>query len=377
MRVRAIIHLGDLGPGVPWIVAQLIASACALHFEPDAELRRFVHETLRVHADIVSAESVDGAQRALANLVFDLAVVDLAQAGDAWLGLLKSLCDQGGHAITALVFSAAGAERAARPAGRDRGSPACWLSLGRIVGFVRSLAVAKHGAGLASQKRGRVINLHTLSVDDEPDIREIINLSLGLDPLFRVRECSSGRAALRDATEWRPDLILLDVMMPVMDGVTTLAELRADRRTAMIPVVFMTARAQAHEQARFKSLGAAGVIPKPFDPMRLPALVRDVRTRSTPCPAEDFLWRLNDAFAALTAAPSRGGRPVRASARRWCTIKDVAQMLAGTSRLYGFAGIGLEATALEDAVDGETAGRTIPMRIEHALDRLLARIATS
>jgi PAS domain S-box-containing protein len=117
----------------------------ALHFEPDAELRRFVHETQRVHADIVPAESVDGAQRALANLVFDLAVVDLAQAGDAGPGLLKSLCDQGGHAITALVFSAdSEPEIAQRLRSVLAGSR---LSLDRIVGFVR-LVLARHG-GLA------------------------------------------------------------------------------------------------------------------------------------------------------------------------------------------------------------------------------------
>jgi CheY-like chemotaxis protein len=217
-----------------------------------------------------------------------------------------------------------------------------------------------------------MINLRTLSVDDEPDIREIIELSLGLDPLFVVRACPTGRDALRDAVEWRPDLILLDVMMPVMDGVATLAELRADRRTAMIPVVFMTALAQTHEQARFKSLGAAGVIPKPFDPMRLPALVRDCVSTDA-IPAGAFLWRLNDAFTALTAcraAPTRGRATL-------AEIKDVAQTLAGTSLTYAFAGISIEATALEDAVDGETAGRAAPMQVEHALDRLLARIATS
>jgi CheY-like chemotaxis protein len=139
-----------------------------------------------------------------------------------------------------------------------------------------------------------MINLRTLSVDDEPDIREIIDLALSLDPLFVVRECSSGREALKDAVDWRPDLILLDVMMPIMDGPATLAELRADRRTAMIPVVFMTARAQTHEQQRFKSLGAAGVIAKPFDPMQLPAIVRDCVAAGA-APGEDFLRRLDDA----------------------------------------------------------------------------------
>ncbi|HLH91148.1 MAG TPA: response regulator [Xanthobacteraceae bacterium] len=218
------------------------------------------------------------------------------------------------------------------------------------------------------------LHLHTLSVDDEPDIREIIDLALGLDPLFVVRECPSGREALRDAVEWRPDLILLDVMMPIMDGVTTLTELRADRRTAMIPVVFMTARAQTHECERFKSLGAAGVIAKPFDPMRLPTLVRDCVSAGE-MPADDYLWRLDDAHMALSAFRAELAQPHGRA--MLAGLKDVAQTLVGASRLYGFAGIGLEAAALEEAVDGDIAGRAAPMQVEHAIDRVLARIATN
>jgi CheY-like chemotaxis protein len=218
-----------------------------------------------------------------------------------------------------------------------------------------------------------MINLRTLSVDDEPDIREIIDLALGLDPLFMVRECSSGRDALRDAADWRPDLILLDVMMPVMDGLATLAELRADSHTAMIPVVFMTARTQAYERERFKSLGAAGVIAKPFDPMRLPSLVRDCLSGGAML-AEDFLWRLDEAHTALGACRAALGRQHELATL--ATIKDIAQTLAGTSRLHGFAGIGLEATSLEEAVDGAVAGRAAPMQVGHAIDRVLGRIAT-
>ncbi|HEY1542138.1 MAG TPA: response regulator [Xanthobacteraceae bacterium] len=217
-----------------------------------------------------------------------------------------------------------------------------------------------------------MINLRTLSVDDEPDIREIIDLALGLDPLFMVRECPSGREALRDAVEWRPDLILLDVMMPVMDGLATLAGLRADPHTAMIPVVFMTARTQAYERERFKSLGAAGIIAKPFDPMRLATLVRDCVPGGA-MPAEDFLWRLNDAHSALGVA--RAELAQRHERTTLAKIKDLAQALAGTSRLCGFAGIGLEAASLEEAVDGDMAGGAVPMRVEHAIDRVLARIA--
>ena len=99
-------------------------------------------------------------------------------------------------------------------------------------------------------------------------------MSLGLDPDFVTRSCGSGHEALAIAADWPPDIILLDVMMPVMDGPATLAQLRRNPQTAEIPVVFMTARAQTRELDLFRSLGAVGVIPKPFDPMTLAASVR-------------------------------------------------------------------------------------------------------
>ncbi|WP_066557228.1 response regulator [Croceicoccus bisphenolivorans] len=108
-----------------------------------------------------------------------------------------------------------------------------------------------------------------LYVDDEPDIREIVCLSLELEPSLDVRDCSSGAEALEVACEWQPDLILLDVMMPGMDGPTTLARLRDMAETAAIPVVFITARVQPGESDHFLSLGAVGVLAKPFDPMTL------------------------------------------------------------------------------------------------------------
>jgi CheY-like chemotaxis protein len=116
--------------------------------------------------------------------------------------------------------------------------------------------------------------IRILLVDDEPDIREVVDVSLGLDLEFKTRACASGADALATAAEWRPSLILLDVMMPVMDGPTTLANLRKNPRTAAIPVVFLTARTQAGEIAQYISLGAQGVLSKPFDPMTLAASVR-------------------------------------------------------------------------------------------------------
>lgn len=114
-----------------------------------------------------------------------------------------------------------------------------------------------------------------LYVDDETDIREVAQLSLELDPEFEVRTCGTGAEAIEQATAWRPDLILLDVMMPGMDGPTVFAHLKAQPATAAIPVVFITARTQASEVSGFQELGARGVLAKPFDPMSLALRVRD------------------------------------------------------------------------------------------------------
>jgi two-component system, OmpR family, response regulator len=117
-------------------------------------------------------------------------------------------------------------------------------------------------------------DIRILLVDDEPDIREVVDVSLSLDREFRMRACASGADALVMASEWSPSLILLDVMMPLMDGPTTLANLRKNPRTAHIPVLFLTGCAQSGEIEHFISLGARGVLSKPFDPMMLAALVR-------------------------------------------------------------------------------------------------------
>ena len=110
-----------------------------------------------------------------------------------------------------------------------------------------------------------------LLVDDEPDIRKIGEMSLRRVGGWDVVLASSGREAVALAASARPDVILLDVMMPDMDGPTALAELRARPATAEVPVIFITAKVQKHEIDRYLSLGVAGVIRKPFDPLGLPA----------------------------------------------------------------------------------------------------------
>jgi CheY-like chemotaxis protein len=115
-----------------------------------------------------------------------------------------------------------------------------------------------------------------LMVDDEPHIRRIGELSLRGVGKWQVVLAGSGKEAVELARRERPDVILLDVMMPGMDGPATLAELRDSGETAAIPVIFLTAKAQRHEVERYRMLGAAGVLTKPFDPMTLPDEVRTI-----------------------------------------------------------------------------------------------------
>jgi len=118
--------------------------------------------------------------------------------------------------------------------------------------------------------------MKVLYVDDEPFIREVASIALELDPAFEVRAVESGSAALRllNAEDWQPDVILLDVMMPELDGPATLARLRDDERYASTPVIFMTARAQARDHEPLTRLDVRGIITKPFEPTSLAEEVR-------------------------------------------------------------------------------------------------------
>jgi CheY-like chemotaxis protein len=219
-----------------------------------------------------------------------------------------------------------------------------------------------------------MINLHVLFADDDADVRNIVAWSLERDPLFVARGCASGGEALEVAVEWRPDLTLLDVRMPGMDGPTVLARLRGQRHTAAIPVVFLTGRAETKECADLKALGAAGVIPKPFDPNELAAeLRRFVPVEGALAAArEAFLLRLDaDAYALSLCREWLSDYASRAVLTR---IGEIAHALAGAGGIYGFAGISCESSALFEATEGRLAGRAKGVDVERALDRLLRRI---
>jgi CheY-like chemotaxis protein len=118
-----------------------------------------------------------------------------------------------------------------------------------------------------------------LYVEDDEPIRLVGLMTLQAVGRFEVVVCASGAEAIAQAPGARADLILLDVMMPGMNGPETLARLRAIPATATTPVVFLTARVQAEEVAELRALGAAEVLSKPFDPMTLSDQLRRIWAR--------------------------------------------------------------------------------------------------
>lgn len=115
-----------------------------------------------------------------------------------------------------------------------------------------------------------------LHIEDDPSIQAVARLALEAVGGFQVLTCSSGAEALEQVEDFAPDLILLDVMMPGMDGMQTLERLRERIDIRQIPVAFMTAKAHPAEIAHYRSLGASDVLIKPFDPMQLAGEVRRV-----------------------------------------------------------------------------------------------------
>jgi CheY-like chemotaxis protein len=120
-----------------------------------------------------------------------------------------------------------------------------------------------------------------LYVEDDPDIRAVGTFALEGVGGLTVRSCASGDEAVAAAAAFDPQLILLDVMMPGMDGPATLQALRALDATSATPVVFMTAKVQPKELALYQEMGVVDAIPKPFDPMTLAAVIRSIYERAS------------------------------------------------------------------------------------------------
>jgi len=195
-----------------------------------------------------------------------------------------------------------------------------------------------------------------LYTDDDPDIRLIVQTALTLAEGLTVQTADSGERALELAHQLQPDLLMLDVMMPGLDGPATLKRLRADPAIAQIPVIFVTAKATPEDVLRFRALGALAVIAKPFDPMQLPAQVLALwqtgaaqRLRVSSAAADharlrDHVAQLSGKFLERTAAQAltlrrlfdslQGGDATYVTA-----MHDIAHKIHGGGAMFGFPAV--------------------------------------
>lgn len=120
------------------------------------------------------------------------------------------------------------------------------------------------------------MNRRILVVDDEEAIREVVRLGLEVATDWAVDVAANGAEAVALCGADPPDAVLLDVMMPTMDGPTTFARLQEDPRTRDVPVILLTAKVQPAERRRYEDLAVAGVLAKPFDPLALPGQIADL-----------------------------------------------------------------------------------------------------
>jgi diguanylate cyclase (GGDEF)-like protein len=193
-------------------------------------------------------------------------------------------------------------------------------------------------------------------VEDEPDIQAVAQLALEALGGFQVRICGSGQEGVQAAAGFAPDLIILDVMMPGMDGPSTLRALRALPATATTAVIFMTAKVQPQEIAEYRAMGVLDVIAKPFDPMTLADTVRAIWERNRPGPAMSKLEALSEGFAAsLPAKLSAIDAAWEQLQRSWdaealARLQRLAHGLNGAGATLGHTTLSQAARAVEYAL---------------------------
>jgi CheY-like chemotaxis protein/HPt (histidine-containing phosphotransfer) domain-containing protein len=236
-----------------------------------------------------------------------------------------------------------------------------------------------------------------LVVDDEPDLRKVIERSLARDPELTIRACASGEAALQEAAAWSPDLILLDFMMPGMDGPSTLARLRQNASTAAIPVVFLTARARAEELDRLISAGAVGAIAKPFEPKALREAVRVYLGAAGAASAASGTTEIEASHTLegpLASEQNHYRSRLRSDAAKLRVfrtkletdlspdvdvgeLRSIVHKLAGSAGIYGFGQVSRSASELEKTIVATSSGQGQQADLVVGLDNLLEGIARS
>jgi len=230
-----------------------------------------------------------------------------------------------------------------------------------------------------------------LYVDDDPDICEVVQATLQLVAGLAVRTAGSGELAIDLAYEMRPDLILMDVMMPGLDGPSTLTRMRESSLIGGIPIIFLTAKILPVEVAHFLKLGAIGVIGKPFDPLRLgeEVLARWNAVHSAPALRVTQGVRLDKQVQVQVQVESltqgfvrRSGTDVirlsamlaHARAGQWSELDELerlAHSIHGAGAIFGFPQLSAAAGAIERLLGERAPAPEAAERIgESALRRL-------
>jgi len=202
-------------------------------------------------------------------------------------------------------------------------------------------------------------------VEDDVDIQQIVDISLSAISGYEIMLCDSGYEAIEKAKSFSPDIILLDVMMPGMDGPSTLKKLRENPDTAEIPVIFLTAKIMPQEIQEYKNMGAVDVISKPFNPLTLSERIQ--KNWELLHASENSSKTINPKIALL--AEKYGARlPEKWEEinHHWAGIETVpaefnsrhpeltmlTHKLAGSAATYGYFEVSLAAKAIEKYLDG-------------------------
>lgn len=224
-----------------------------------------------------------------------------------------------------------------------------------------------------------------LYVEDDPDIQTIAKIALEKIGGFTVRVCGSGREALDAVSGFAPDCVILDVMMPGMDGPSTLAALRAMPAGANVPVIFMTAKVQSSEIAQYKALGALDVIAKPFDPMSLASTIRNILGQATatriPAALLEQLQQLRQGVGQEipsriekieTAWRSLGGG--RWDAEAATNLRSLLHSTVGTAGTFGYKQTSLQARSAESRLGALLATSNAPTheQLEEMTESIIA-----
>ena len=226
-----------------------------------------------------------------------------------------------------------------------------------------------------------------LYVDDDPDICSVVKIALGLVAGWEVNAVSSGATALDVAQTLLPDLIVMDVMMPELDGPSTLKLIRQCPKIAAIPVIFMTAKVLPDEISHFLELGAIGVIGKPFDPIRLASDLSGLWDKAMPAApvvtTVTGMLRLKDQVDTLAIAfldrtekdvprlRSMVADGLAGDASVLGNIERLSHSIHGTGSLFGFPEISAAGAAIEHFVCETTStGQTVSVRLLELVERL-------